>query len=124
VLVLGATKRQRSIDNHTKSSYSEDFLYVNMTFHAAPSCTFKNVLFNTLNFTSASAFSTKISSITDSKKEMTSVYSQKSISAFNVQNILNTADFLCQHSDIYFPFRGKRTRDAAPYITIHTTRIL
>jgi hypothetical protein len=93
------------------------------TFHAAPSCPLKNVLFNDTIFTLTSAFSTKISSIIDSQKEMmTSVHSQKSVSAFDVQNILNTADFLCQHSNIYFSFRKKLTCDAAPYITAETSR--
>jgi len=55
---------------------------------------------------------------------MTSDHSQRRMTASDVQNILNTAQFLCQHSNIYFPFRGKLTCDAAPYITVHTKRIL
>jgi len=49
---------------------------------------------------------------------MISVHSQRRISASDVQNILNTADFLCQHSNTNFPFRGKPTCDAAPYIKV------
>lgn len=70
-------------------------------------------------------FQQKISSTVECKKEMmTSDHSQRRISTSDVQNILNTAHFLCQHSNIYFPFRGKSTCDAAPYIAVHTTRIL
>jgi hypothetical protein len=62
-------------------------------------------------------------SLTARKRWWLSVHSQKSISAFDVQNILNTADFVSAQQYL-LPLRDKPTCDAAPYITVHTTRIL